>query len=329
MKHHFADFLDRKGNYWTIIPNRERYAFIADFEIANKDEVKILTISKTQEKQHWEQIFDCPNLEELTLNKPSHEQVQKTVKLTKLKRLRVSFYRAKDIEFIGKLYNLEELVLEYVSGFSDLSPLRNLPKLKSLHCENLRRVSNFDGLCGIKSLKFLKIAGTFDWKQPIENFSFFNGLQNLEVFSVWQVITKKEYPAFLPLCQLKKLKEINIHYSYFSTKEYVLIQTALPNVKGTDWKAINIYRWKFISLPYDDYRYKLSDEEIKEKHPEVIIYNDGRREISDFNTDWYEFLGKKAGRIKCTSKNAEKKCAEFIEKYNRMKKSTQKLIDKL
>ena len=26
MRHHFADFLDRDGGYWTMVPNRERYA---------------------------------------------------------------------------------------------------------------------------------------------------------------------------------------------------------------------------------------------------------------------------------------------------------------
>lgn len=329
MKHHFADFLDRTGNYWTVIPNRERFAFIADFEIDNKDDVKVLTISKTQENQHWKQIFDCPNLEELTLNDPSHEQVQEITKLTKLKRLRVTFYRAKDIEFIGKLKDLEELVLEYVSGFSDLSPLRNLPKLKSFHCENLRRVSNFNGLSGIKSLKYLSIRGTLDWKQPIEDFTFFSGLSNLEIFSVWQVIAKKEYPAFLPLCLLKKIKKISIHYSYFSTEEYVLIQTAFPDIEGTDWKPINIYKPRFVALPSDDYRNKLSDEELKEKHPEVIIRYDGKREISDVNEEWFEFLGKKAGRIKCTSKNAQAKCTEFLKKYNKMKENAQKLIDNI
>ena len=49
-KHHFGDFLDRIGDYWTTITNRERFAFIADFKIKNKDEVKILTISKNQDK---------------------------------------------------------------------------------------------------------------------------------------------------------------------------------------------------------------------------------------------------------------------------------------
>ncbi|WP_324026832.1 hypothetical protein QSV08_04110 [Maribacter sp. BPC-D8] len=53
MKHHFGDFLDRTGDYWTKIPNRDRFAFIANFEIGNKEEVKILTIGKNQEKEHW------------------------------------------------------------------------------------------------------------------------------------------------------------------------------------------------------------------------------------------------------------------------------------
>ena len=182
MKHHFGDFLDRTGDYWTTIPNRERFAFIADFEIVNKDEVKILTISKTQDKNHWEQIFDCPNLEEITLHDPTKEQVQAIRRLTNIKRLRVTFFRATDIEFIGDLHNLEELILEYVSGFTDLTPLLKLTKLKSIHFENLRRVSNFDGLRGLDSLRYLHIDGTVDWNQPIENFDFLNGLPNLEVF---------------------------------------------------------------------------------------------------------------------------------------------------
>ena len=173
MKHHFGDFLDRTADYWTTIPNRDRYAFVANFRIPNKDKVQILTIGKNQDRELWEQIFDCPNLEELTLHDPSKEQVQAIRKLTNLKRLRVTFFRAADIEFIGDLVNIEELILEYVSGFSDLTPLLKLTNLKSLLCENLRRVSNFDGLKGLKSLRYLQIDGTFDWSQPIENFNFF------------------------------------------------------------------------------------------------------------------------------------------------------------
>ena len=235
MKHHFGDFLDRAGDYWTTIPNRERFAFIADFEIANKDEVKILTISKTQDKIYWKQIFDCPNIEELTLHDPSKEQVQGIRKLKKIKRLRVTFFRINDIEFIGDLPNLEELILEYVSDFSDLKPLLKLTKLKSLHFENLRRVSNFDGLQGLYSLRYLHINGTHDWNQPIENFEFVKGLPNLEVFSLGFIINKTEYPAFLPLLHLKKLKKIKIVRDTFKSNEFAFLQVALPNIEGCNW----------------------------------------------------------------------------------------------
>ena len=45
MKHHFSDFLDREGDYWTIVPNRERYAYeISNVPAASK-EITIITFS--------------------------------------------------------------------------------------------------------------------------------------------------------------------------------------------------------------------------------------------------------------------------------------------
>lgn len=245
MKHHFGDLLDRTGDYWTIVPNRNRYAYSADRKISDKNRVKILTISK--DHKPWMQVFDCPNLEELTLDDPSKEQVEAIQRLTQLKRLRVTFFRAKDIEFIGNLPKLEEVVLEYVSGFSDLTPLTRLKKLKSLHFENLRRVSNFDGLKGLKSLRYLNIDGTLDWNQPIEDFTFLEGLPRLEVLSLGFVISKKEFPAFLPILKLKHLKKIHIGRATFKTKEYAFLETALPKVEGCSWELC----WKLM----DDYSF--------------------------------------------------------------------------
>ncbi len=233
MKHHFGDSLDRTGDYWTIIPNRERYAYAGDDVILDKSEIKIITINKNQ--VNWQQIFDCHNLEEMTLHDPSKEQVQAIRKLKQLKRLRVTFFRAANIDFIGDLYNLEELILEYVSGFSDLTPLLKLTKLKSIHFENLRRVSNFDGLKGLYSLRYLRIDGTLDWNQPIENFEFLKGLPNLEVFSLGFIISKTDFPSLLPILHLKKLKKIKIGRAAFKTNEYAFLQVALPNVEGCSW----------------------------------------------------------------------------------------------
>lgn len=248
MKHHFRDTLDRTGDYWTTIPNVERFAFLADSEIKDKDLVKILTLSKHQEKKHWQQVFNCPNLEELSLHEPSQEQVLAIRTLKNLKRLRLTFFRAKDIAFIADLENLEELVLEYVSGFSDLSPLLRLSKLKSVHFENLRRVSNFDGLIGLSSLRYLHIDGTLDWNQPIADFEFLKGLPNLEVFSLGFINNKTEYPAFLPILSLKKLKKINVVRDTFKTNEFAFLQACLPHVEGCDWELFWDMDYKFTFL---------------------------------------------------------------------------------
>jgi len=231
MKHHFGDLLDRTDDYWTTLPNRDRYAFIANFEIPDKSRVKILTINKKQEKAHWEQVFDCPNLEELTLHDPGKEQVQSIRKLTNIRRLRVTFLRTADIEFIGDLFNLEELILEYVSGFSDLSPLVNLKKLRSLQCENLRRVSNWDGLKGLSSLRYLQIDGTLDWNQPIEDFNFLEGIPNLEVLALGFITNKTTYPALISILTLKKLKKFIAGMSTLTTKEFAFLEQAIPNIE--------------------------------------------------------------------------------------------------
>lgn len=281
MKHHFGDFLDRTGDYWTTIPNRERFTYIADFEISNKDEVKILTISKHQVKEHWEQVFDCLNLEELTLHDPSKEQVQAIRKLINIKRLRVTFFRATDIEFIGELLNLEELILEYVSGFSDLTPLLKLTKLKSLHFENLRRVSSFEGLKGLNSLRYLRIDGTLDWNQPIENFEFLKGLPNLEVFSLGFIINKTEFPALLPILYLKNLKKIKIGRATFKTNEYAFLKAAIPDIEGCDWDLCWNYNDNFEFLGKRAGFVKKNSPIVKERCDEFIATFENMKKESE------------------------------------------------
>ncbi len=196
MKHHFGDLLDREGDYWSVVPNRERYAFYINEVPPGSQEITITTIGKVDDD--WERIFTFPNIEEVTLHDPNKEQLSRISELTQIQRLRITHARPKNIEFLTSLVNVEELILEYVSGFSDLSPIRCLTKLKSLHIENLRRVTDFSGLSGIESLRYLSINGTLDWKQPISDFAFLSRLPNLEVLSFFQVINKTEYPAFLP-----------------------------------------------------------------------------------------------------------------------------------
>ncbi|WDF46533.1 leucine-rich repeat domain-containing protein [Chryseobacterium sp. KACC 21268] len=288
MRHHFADFLDKENDYWTIVPNVERYSYSLDTIIDDNSNVKIATLNKND--RNWKQVFDFPNIEEITLDEPNKEQVESLNNLTNIKRLRISFLRITDIEFISNLTNLEELVLEYVSGFSDLSPLRKLTKLKSLHFENLRKVSNFDGLKGINNLKYLKIDGTLDWNQPIENFSFLEGLPNLEVLALGFIMNKSDYPAFLPALNLYNLKQIKIGMATFDTKEYAFLETAFPKVK-----CLNFGNTLWTPL------YQINDEST-------------------------EFIGKGKRKLNLGNPNYENKIAEFLDEYENYKMEAREIL---
>ncbi len=289
MKHHFADFLDRTGDYWTTIPNRERFAYLADSDIPNKDQVRILTISKTHDKANWEQIFECPNLEELTLHEPSEEQVQAIRKLTNVKRLRITFFRAPDIDFIRDSQNLEELVLEYVSGFSELSPLRNLKKLKSVHFENLRRVNDFGGIAGLESLRYIHINGTFDWSQPVQNFDFLGEIPNLEVFSLGFGVrlVNPSYPIFRSLIEHKKIKQLRIGRAFCSLEDYAFAEVLLGKDKITYANGVPV---------------------------ELFHEHDGR----------IQFLGK--GMRSISARNSAEKCRQISLQYEEMKRRAEEYL---
>lgn len=326
MKHHFGDFLDRDGDYWTIIPNRERYVYsIGDVEPKSPD-VTIVTIGADDE--NWERIFTLPNLEELTLHEPTNAQLESIAKLRGVRRLRITHARPKNVSFLSEMIGVEELVMEYVSGFSDLTPLQKMPKLRSLHLENLRRVSNFDGLSGIASLRFLSIYGTLDWKQPIDNFTFLRGLRDLEVLSMFQVFTKAPFPALLPAAHLRNLKKLKLHRSYLDVQEYALLEVALPEAEGTAWGPYTTEADSTSEVPADDFRSSLPEVIIRAKHPEIRFRFDGKRLIDDPNSLWFVFTGKGVRRVKCGISTSESRCNEYSIRYEEMKAIARELVAK-
>ena len=291
MKHHFGDLLDRNGDYWSVVPNRERYTYQIGNIPAGSPEIRVATIGA--DDAFWRNVFSFPHLEELTLHGPTSEQLLAIADLSRLKRLRITHARPKDLGFLSSLSEVEELVLEYVSGFSDLSPLRELKKLKSLHLENLRRVKDFGGLHGITSLRYLAIDGTLDWKQPILDFEFLRGLPNLEVLVFGCIISPAPFPALRPIFSLPKLKRLKLPFNMLEAREYALLEVGLSGVPGAHWGPF----W--------------------------------RLESSSGRDAWFEFTGKGAGRVKCGSVDADRKCAEYAQKYAQMKAEVQGLVAQL
>lgn len=324
MKHHFGDALDRSAGHWNLVPNAQRYAHHIDKLPKDASGVRIVTIGK--DDQTWRRAADLPALEEVTLHEPSQEQLSFVSDLGQITRLRITHARPKSIEFLAPLKKLEELVLEYVSGFSDLGPVSSLPNIRALHLENLRRVSDFGGLSGAKNLRHLTIDGTLDWKQPITGFGFASGLPSLEVLRLLKVITKAQYPATLPLVSLRKLKVLQAHHRVFARREYALLEEGLSEVQGADWGPYVRFAYSMMSLPPGDPRRLLSDEELAANHPEVRNYRALGRVIPDPKDEWFEFTGKGEGRIKCTSAKAEAKCRASEENYLELRSEARGLI---
>jgi hypothetical protein len=324
MRHHFGDMLHREGGHWTVIPNRERYAYRIRDVPEGSPEVTIVTIGK--DDANWRRVFTLPNLEELTLHEPSPEQLATVGVLDSIKRLRITHARPKSIDFISSMASVEELVLEYVSGFSDLAPLQGLKHLRSLHLENLRRVSDFGGLAGASNLRYLAIYGTLDWKQPIDDFEFLRGLPRLETLAFWQMISRAPYPAMLPALSLGNLETLRLPGSHLSTEEYALLEEGLGGVAGAEWGPHEKHTYSWLDLAGDDIRAHLPDEVIRSNHPEVLIRHDGSRSVGDPGSEWFEFTGKSAGRVKCDSTTAPKRCREQEERYASLKVQARALI---
>ena len=104
------------------------------------------------------------------------------------------------------------------------------------------------------------------------------------------------------------------------------MEEGLKDVEGADWGPFEVIAFKQLPLPTHDIRRQLPDEIIRSNHPEVMIDYRGNRTVDDPDSRWFEFTGKRAGRVKCTAKNAEAKCSDFVKRYEIMKKAAQTLI---
>lgn len=285
MKHHFGDMLDRSGGHWTFLPNVQRYAFHMPEWTSGQKLVSIATISS--EDKNWELISTFPNLEELTLHSPSHEQMAYVSNLWRLKRLRITHARPKSLAFISRLQNLEEIILEYVSGFDEISPLGQLSNLRALHIENVRRVSDFSGIKNARSLKYLSIDGTLDWDQPVDSFDFLGDLAELEILRLMKIRPPKAPDSLASILRLKKLSKLSIYMSAFPIEVFAWIQAKLPNIEGAVRPAFMKFGGENQQIRLGDYRARLPLEEFMSS-PGRSIGPDGKR---------YQWIGHSAALL--------------------------------
>ncbi len=274
MKHHFGDMLDRSGGHWNFVPNAERYAFHMPEWTSGQKLITIATISS--EDSHWGMLSTFPNLEELTLHSPSNEQISFVSNLWRLKRLRITHARPKNLEFMARLQNLEEVILEYVSGFDDLSPLSQLTRLRALHIENVRRVSDFSGLSNSPRLAYLSIDGTLDWAQPVEDFDFLGSLESLEYLRLMNVRSPKTAQPLSSIAGLKNLSKIIVGMSAFPVEVFAWLEAKIPHVEGAVRPPFVKFGGEDRVIDSRDYRFRMPVEQFN-SYPDLFIGKDEKR----------------------------------------------------
>ena len=274
MKHHFGDMLDRSGGHWNFVSNFQRHAFHMPEWTSGQKLISIATISS--EDSNWEMLSTFPNLEELTLHSPSNEQIAFVPNLCGLKRLRITHARPKNLGFMARLHNLEEVILEYVSGFDDLSPLGELPRLRALHIENVRRVSDFSGLSNSRNLAYLSIDGTLDWAQPVEDFDFLGSLGNLEYLRFMNVRSPKIPQPLSSLAGLKKLSKIIIGMSTFPLEVFAWLEAKIPHVEGAVRPPYVKFGGENREIDSRDLRSRMPIEEFN-SYSDLFVGKDGKR----------------------------------------------------
>lgn len=313
MKHHFGDMLDREYGHWTIKPNRERWGYNYPDLLEVPDDLSILTLTK--DTKNWERLIDLRSLEELTLHECSKEQLLALERIGPLKKLRITHARPKSLDLLESQQTLEELILEYVSGFDNLNAIGSLPQLTSLHLENLRRVRDFSPLSRSKTLKYLSIDGTFDWKQPIESLSFLSNLDSLEYLRLQGVRVFSDSPVFQGIDKLKNLKKVNIYMSAFPLKDFAYLEAVIPNVEGAVRAAYIFKESNRVYFKPPDMRATMSEKDLKQ-YPKILIDSEGRRYCDEPATAF--LLGKGSRTITGVEEKIKAKCAEFEIEYRKL-----------
>lgn len=314
MRHHFGDLLDRTGDYWSISPNKERWAY--HFEDLSDAPAGITRLTITKGDRNWRRVETFQNLKELTLHEPNQEQLAAISYFPKVTALRISHARPKRLQVLAAQSALRELVLEYVSGVDDLRPVGALPVLQALHLENLRRVSDFSGLAFAKGLRYLSIDGTLDWSQPIDSFDFLAELPRLEHLRLGFVrVPKGPFPLLNSCVGLKHLRKLEIGMAMFPLEEFAWIESKLPHVEGAVRPAYVRFGGVDREIRSSDFRANMSEEEFNRIGQAYIGANGKRYERVPLEA---MLLGKGMRNVSGTEEHVTEKCLLHEDKYRRL-----------
>lgn len=313
MKHHWGDLLLRDHGHWDIVPNGERHRY-AVADVATVRTARILTV--TRDTANWHKLSSLPHLEELTLHNPTPAQVAYLSTLWRLTRLRITHARPETLAPLVRLTNVRELVLEYVSGIDDLSPIGAMPGLRALHLELLRRVKDFSPLREARQLEYLSLSGGLDFVQPLGDLSFISGLRRLEVLRLSNARVPKEGLKDAAIQPPQSLKAVEIDANILPIHDFARLTARLP--QAARFKPWEYTPFNHMEVPSNDIRSRLPLPVIAANHPEVVVCDDGRRLLPDMRNGRYYLLGRGFRSIPPNDRRLQRKLADHAALYARL-----------
>ena len=230
MKFHWADFLNRDGGHWQMTPNAERGKYWSPERDCTSFPKTTKIASVRGDNTNFEALRDLEQLEELTLHETNQDQIDQLTSLPWIKRLRITHARPKTLNALAQLPNVEELVLEYVSGFDDLTPVGQMPKLRSLYMENLRRVTDFSPLKKLSDLRCLQVTGTWDWRQPVQSVEFIGELTSLEFLWLW-VVSLKDFESAKNLARIGDRCDFSFMHNFLPIEIFAYLEAHCANAQ--------------------------------------------------------------------------------------------------
>lgn len=152
--------------------------------------------------------------------------------LTRLPRLRaVYLLNAGKVDFapLGRLISVEHLLISWAKQLSDVSWLDQLPKLRTLYLEDMKRL-DLDTLPALPKLQALQIGGTMWSRLDVRSLEPLARLPALQYLALSNM--KPLDGSLTPLHALTALRELSLP-NFFEVEECARLAAALPHTRGS------------------------------------------------------------------------------------------------
>ena len=137
-------------------------------------------------------------------------------------------------------------------------------------------MSDFSGLKGAASLKYLSIYGTVDCSQPINCFDFLSSLDALEYLGLHFLKAPKVDQPLASIKQLENLRKLDVSMNAFPLEVFAWTEANLSHVNGAVRPAFVKFGGKDEEIHQGDIRFRMPIEEFS-RFPNLFIGSDGKR----------------------------------------------------